>query len=57
MCEIKRSMPILPMVSRTVDGVVVESQDERQENITIFSKITYCSFKKVSSNFLIFFVL
>jgi hypothetical protein len=26
------------MVSRTVDGVVVESQDERQENIFIFKK-------------------
>jgi hypothetical protein len=31
----KRNTPIPHMVSRTVDGVVVESQDERQENITI----------------------
>jgi hypothetical protein len=36
MCEMERYTPILPMVSRTVDGVVVESQDERQENILIF---------------------
>ncbi len=46
-------MPILPMVSRTVDGVVVESQDERQENILIF-KNNIAVFKKVPSNFLIF---
>jgi hypothetical protein len=35
MCEMERNTPILPMVSRTVDGVVVESQDERQEIVLV----------------------
>jgi hypothetical protein len=50
----KRNMPILPMVSRTVDGVVVESQDERQENILIFQKNHIAVLKKYRAIFKIF---